>query len=328
MTIPQIRELHVDWPNLATLAWDGDDLLDVTTGRRMSADGTISKGTYYMPFAFDRAIAQTHKKTRWAACYANRGTKALLFKNGTVHRELNRSYYCANAFDYPIVLAVGKQDRMTVIHCPNEFNLLEIEDADSGEVIARGKSEDMEFHSRLEVSEDSQFLLDSGWFWHPWCSAAVFELKYEEPNSFPGAPLFTANHEIDSAAFLGKQHVVVSAVANYQGENTRTGDLLEAQLGVWSLKERKWISQVDVGPPIGMLMPWREWVVSFYENPKLIELVTGKIVKQWGDIYSGKQIGPIDLGNPAPPPMAIDARNGRFAIATSGGATIVQLTQR
>jgi hypothetical protein len=72
-------------------------------------------------------------------------------------------------------------------------------------------------------------------------------------------------------------------------------------------------------------MPWKEWVVSFHEHPKLIELATGKIVLRWDKIYSGKQVGPIELGDPPTPPIATDASRGRFAVADSENVTLISL---
>jgi hypothetical protein len=65
-------------------------------------------------------------------------------------------------------------------------------------------------------------------------------------------------------------------------------------------------------------------VVSFYGQPKLIELGTGQIVHRWDQVYSGKQVGPIDLGDPPPPTVAIDWHRGRFAIADSTKITVIE----
>ena len=252
-------------------------------------------------------------------------------KNGSVHRELNRSYYCAKAYDYPITIGTVAGDRVVVIHCPNSFNLLEIEDAETGAVLDSLESRDMEFHSRLSLSQNGQYLIDAGWFWHPWCGAAVFEIVQSEDASVqfaratPFSIPFSAQDEIDSIAFRGNSHLVVSSVSDYSGEEPRPGSLLPRQLGVWSLAEQKWESAVDLSEPTGMLMPWKEWVVSFYNHPKLIELATGKIIHQWDNVYSGKQVGPIELGDPPPPAIALDPLNGRFAVADSKAVTLVSL---
>jgi hypothetical protein len=75
-----------------------------------------------------------------------------------------------------------------------------------------------------------------------------------------------------------------------------------------------------------MLMPWRDWVIGFYECPTAIEIATGKIVHRWDNIFSGRQVGSIDLGDPPPPPMALDSQGGRFAVQGPDGIVIVTLS--
>src|SRR6185437_3025264 len=95
----------IECPGASTLGWDGDVLVEVTTGGRISPDGGVSSGTFHTPYSFDRAVCLRVDNTLWSVAYTNRGTKALLFKNWKIQRELNRSYYCAEAYDYPIALA-------------------------------------------------------------------------------------------------------------------------------------------------------------------------------------------------------------------------------
>jgi hypothetical protein len=94
---------------------------------------------------------------------------------------------------------------------------------------------------------------------------------------------------------------------------------------VSGLVERRWESKVDLNEPTGAFMPWKDWIVSFYDHPKLIELGTGQIVHRWDKVHSGKQVGPIDIGDPPPPPMAIDWHRGRFAVADSTQVRVVTL---
>lgn len=91
----------------------------------------------------------------------------MLYRNWKQQRELNRSYYFAKDFDYPIALAAISGGRVVIIHCPNSYDTVEIEDAETGEVLGKKKSDKMEFQSRLSVSADGRFLLSRGWFWHP-----------------------------------------------------------------------------------------------------------------------------------------------------------------
>ena len=185
----------------------------------------------------------------------------------------------------------------------------------------------MEFHSRLALSGDGRFLLDAGWFWHPWCGACVFDLRQvsESPSLIGENTAFSSNIEIDCAAFLGNKRLVVSSFPDDPDGDASPGDLGPRQIGVWSLDDRRWESKADLSEPTGLVMPWKEWVVSFYGHPKLIELATGRIVHRWDKIFSGKQIGPIELGDPPPPPIALDPNEGRFAVANSTGVTIVSL---
>jgi hypothetical protein len=248
-------------------------------------------------------------------------------KNGSIHRELNRSFYFAGDYDYPIALGEDPLGSILVFHCPNKFDLLEIEDAESGKQIDTLRSRDMEFHSRLGLSPNGRFLIDAGWFWHPWCGAAVLEIVHTDEGSirFCKDAIFAAQDEIQSISFMEDARLIISSALNYFGEKPRPGSLGPKQLGNWSINDRRWESIADLNEPTGPIMPWKEWVVSFYEHPKLIELTTGKIVHQWERIYCGKQIGPIELGDPVPPPMAFDPLNGRFAVADSKTVTIVTL---
>jgi len=326
-----MRFTDISWPEAVTLIWDGEEILDITTGQRGNFDGSLTRRLQNMTFRFDRALGLRSRGVHWAVAYANRNTKSLLFKNGKIQRELNRSFYCAEAYDYPIAIGEVSGGRVVLVHCPNEFDLLEIEDAETGTVLDSLKSKEMEFHSRLNFSPDGRLLIDAGWFWHPWCGAVVFEIAQAGDGTprFSKSPAFcaaySAKNEIDSVAFLGNTHLIVSSVSDYLGEEPELGSLCPKQLGIWSLTEQRWESKVDLSEPAGMLMPWREWVVSFYDHPKLIELATGKVVHRWDKIYSGKQLGPIQLGDPPPPPIAMDPLQGRFAVAGSKIVTLVSL---
>lgn len=326
-----MKQVDISWPDAATLTWDSEEILDITTGQHGNFHGLVTQRVQNMTYRFDRALGLRSRGIHWAVAYTNRNTKALLFKNGKIHRELNRSFYCAEAYDYPIAIGEVAGERIVLAHCPNGFDSLEIEDAETGMVLDSLKCKEMEFHSRLSFSPDGRFLIDAGWFWHPWCGAVVFEIAQtgDGPPRFSKDPafceVFSAKNEIDSVAFLENTRLVVASVSDYLGEEPEPGSLCQKQLGIWSLTERRWESKVDLSEPAGMLMPWKEWVVSFYDHPKLIELATGKVVHRWNTIYSGKQLGPIELGDPPPPLIAVDPIQGRFAVAGSKTVTLVSL---
>jgi len=229
----------ISWLGAATLMWDGEEILDITTGQRGNFDGSVTQRTQNMTYRFDRALGLRSHGIRWAVAYTNRNTKALLFKNGKIHRELNRSFYCAEAYDYPITIGKVAGDRVVLAHCPNEFDSLEIEDAETGEVLDSLKCKEMEFHSRLSFSLDGRYLIDAGWFWHPWCGAVVLEIGQGNDGNprFNKSPVFSAvfsaQNEIDSVVFLGNTHLIVSSVSDYLGEQPNPSRLSPKQLGTW-----------------------------------------------------------------------------------------------
>jgi hypothetical protein len=322
------RELKFELPLMSTMHWDGEGVFDVTSGVRVRMDGVKSSSHLLTVYEFDRAIGLHHRGVVWTVAYANRQTKAAVFRNGKLLRELNRSFYCAHAYDYPIALAVSPADRAIVIHCPEYFDILEIEDLETGTTLARlPKTPEMEFHSRLAVSHDNRYLLDAGWFWHPFGGACVFDLPslIQTPERASAVVTFEGPAEIDSAAFLNGDKVVVTSTDEDTDSAEQSERLGRMQLGVWSLTEKKWSSKVNLAEPSGMIMPWREWVISFYGYPKAIDPKTGTVVYRWQHLYSGKQIGSVDLGNPEPPPIALDPRNGRFAVASASAVHIITL---
>lgn len=323
--ISRIRQIACR--EISTLAWDGDNLIDATSNLRIHLDGTRTNRLFNIGYPFDRGQALRTPETLWTIAYENRGTKAALLKNGRIHRELNRSFNCAKAFDYPLAIAEASPGRAVIIHCPHSYDTVEFEDAETGEMLASRKSDGMEFHSRLAVSPDARNLISAGWFWHPICGLWLCTIRDSQRDEIDPSHdfAFSFGAEIDSAAFLGNDRIVVSTNAEVVNEEVPANGLGPLHLGVWSIANRRWESTVPINEPTGLMMPWREWVVSFHDHPKAIELATGSVVQTWDLLYSGRQVGAIELGDPAPPPMALDALNGRFAIADLEGVTVISM---
>ena len=83
---------------IRSLCWRGDELIDwVGGGRRFALDGAEHRAAVYYSYVFDAAIASPDG--RFAVIYQNCGTKGLLLEDGKIVRELNRSYYCADAYE-------------------------------------------------------------------------------------------------------------------------------------------------------------------------------------------------------------------------------------
>jgi hypothetical protein len=256
-----------DWQLIPTtrrvvaLDWDGDDL--VSGDYRWAPDGTTNdprmvRGEIWPPFD------QTITFGGYRAVYAERGTKALLMRGGKLIRELNRSYYRAGSSDYPIALGALPDGREVVVHCPEKYNVLEVEDAATGERLTTGPRKPAdEFHSRLSISPDGRHLLSAGWVWQPMGFAEVFDLvdALRDPTLLDGAgmtPLMTAvDGEVWSACWLDDDHLAVSA----------GGSELSGQFGVWSLAAGDWTFLTTVDFPIGVTVPVGDRLLCLYGHP-------------------------------------------------------------
>jgi hypothetical protein len=317
----------IECADVLPLAWDEDDLVEPMTGRRIALDQPLARRAFSLGYPFDRTLCARGLDAFWTLAYDNRGTKAVLYKNWKEHRELNRSYYFAKTFDYPIALTSINNGRVVIVHCPNSYDTVEVEDAETGEMLGKKKSDKMEFQSRFSMSEDGRFLVSAGWFWHPlgaaWlCPISAIIGTDEHCEAEVG---FSFGSEIDAAAFLGNDHIVVTSTSEVVNNDVPISGLGPLQLGVWSIPDSKWVSVVPLQEATGSIMPWKEWVISFHEHPKAIELATGKVVHVWNQLDSGIQIGSIELGEPPPPVMALNPQRGMFAVCDSNGINIVSL---
>ena len=169
-------EIVLDASNVRSLIWAGDRLTDyVAGGVRYELTGTMVRASVRYAYDFDCAL--NAPDTPFAVIYERLGTKALLLKNGTIIRELNRSFYHANVYEYPICL-FKYRDRVLLVHCPESYNRLEIDDAETGERLTTRTTESADFfHSRISANPSGTRLLSAGWVWHPWDSVIYFDVE-------------------------------------------------------------------------------------------------------------------------------------------------------
>jgi len=168
-------ELAAHW--LHSLCWRGDTLVDLLGhGTIYHLDGQVERRSRAYAYPFDAVVACD----RFAVLTQTLGTKALLVDLDTRRdlRELNRSYYHATDYDYPITLFHLPDGRVAIAHCPDDYCTLELELAETGERLTRreAKSADI-FHTRLAASPDGRFLAENAWVWHPWNIIACFDLE-------------------------------------------------------------------------------------------------------------------------------------------------------
>src|SRR5438093_13759071 len=86
-----------------SLCWLGDRLVDwAGGGHQIGLDGEVYEEPVNYAYTFDAAIVSP--SGRYAVIYTRLGTKGLLLDNGKIVREFNRSFYHANAYEYPVAL--------------------------------------------------------------------------------------------------------------------------------------------------------------------------------------------------------------------------------
>lgn len=320
----------IDDSNIESLLWCGDALIDwVGGGKTIELDGrTVSSRVFYA-YRFDAAVMSP--SGRFVFIYERLGTKGLLLQNTTIVREVDRSYYHANVYEYPVCFATLPNGREALIHCPEDYCRLEIEDAETGERLtesATRKPADF-FHSRLVVDASNRWLLSAGWFWHPFDAAKVFSIAeaIANPPSIDDSELFPLQSvEISTATFRGSSEILVSTSKETFSEGEYAVDEFEpSSIGVWDIANRSIRFKVPISEPAGNLMPINEdYAVAFYKHPKLVNLRTGEITNRIPELNCGEQTSSIIHHHDKPPAIACDVAKRRFAVATDKQVVVVQ----
>lgn len=159
-----------------SLVWEGDELVDwVNGGMRFRLDGSAVESRVRYGYRFDAVCASNG----YAVIYERLGTKGLILRNGVILREISRSFYRADDYEYPICLWTGSQGRTLMAHCPEEYNRIEIDDVQTGErLTGAGDREPSDFfHSSLQASPGGTRLLSAGWIWSPWETVCFFDVS-------------------------------------------------------------------------------------------------------------------------------------------------------
>jgi hypothetical protein len=314
-----------------SLCWNGDVLIDWAGGNRVIAlDGNVSQTSVYWSYRFDAAVQSP--SGRFAVIYERLGTKGIVLEQGKFIREVNRSFYHANAYEYPIVLFQGPDGRELIAHCPDHYNQIEIEEAATGKQLTQTSSRkpDDFFQSRLAVSPGARRLLSAGWYWHPADSASAWLIiaALEDARTLDslGPPSTSSPAEINSAVFIDDERIVVSSnpesdMFNDEGDSPfRPGTL-----AVFHFESKRFEDVVIIDGPIGQMMWLGDGhVVGFYEHPKVIDVATGAVVCRWPDIETGKQSSSI-IGHVGQlPHIALDPAGKRFAVASADRVTVIQ----
>src|SRR5882672_5196828 len=163
------RQSSFNATGIRSLCWRGDELVDwVGGGRAFALDGSERRARINDAYRFDAATASADG--RFAVIYERLGTEALLLHDGKILRQLNRDFYRAYAFEYPVVLFNEPGGRLLLAHCPTSYCRIELEDAETGQplVVSTERKPTDFFHSRLQASPQGKRVLSAGWVWSPW----------------------------------------------------------------------------------------------------------------------------------------------------------------
>jgi len=324
--------------DVRSLCWRGDELVDwVGGGRVFTSDGTERPARVRYAYRFDAATASPDG--RFAVIYERLGTKGLLLDDGRIVRELDRSFYQAEAYEYPVALFNDPGGRVLLAHCPGDYCRVQLEEVETGRRLTAStdrKPSDF-FHSRLAASPDGKRLLSAGWIWHPLSLVVCFDVaqaladpRHLDSGDAVSHALNPYLAEESSACWLDNDCIAVAASAEPEQDEV-DGDveprLRPSGLAVYDVTNRACLRAFQFDEPAGTILGiGKRHVVSLYRHPKLIDLSTGKIIHVWTELQSGLQDGSIVWGlegEAKPPAMALDHAGKRFAIVNRDTVTVI-----
>ncbi|MGC0312351.1 hypothetical protein [Kitasatospora acidiphila] len=317
---------------VGSLWWDGDELVDlVGGGRRWQLDGAARDTSIRWGHPFDQAVVSP--SGRYAVIYVERGTKGIVvdLSGPKVVREIDRSYYHSSDYDYPVALGQLPDGREILVHCPEHYNELQIDDLETGQRLTEGARQSADvFHSRLAVSPDGRHLLVAGWLWAPLGVALAYDLAAALAD--PGAldedtmlhPFAGIDAEVASACWLDGDRLAL-ATTDESLEWDETPALGTRQLGVWSLSQRRWLHHSAVDYRIGSLLARGSQVVSLYDHPQLIDTETGTVIAQWPEVRVPEKDGAFGVTHIPTPVAAISPDGTRLAVAQEDGIALIEL---
>ncbi len=325
--------MHVELTHLEnaphrTLCFQGESLVDWLDGHRHFLDGRPSErfGVGH-GYRFDAAVGLGDV----SVVYEQQGTKGVLRRaNGVLApgnfvelgvdllREIDRSFYQAEVYRFPVALLRLPDGREAIAHCPRGYEVLDLELLDGTRLTSRDGPHPDVFHSRLAASPDGRWLLSLGWVWQPFCVVGVWDVEraLREPAhlSSAGLPVMPEwDAEVVGAAFCGEQLVVSRD---------------DGTLGVFDLREERYVASHQVGAAGTLLMAAGPVHVAALDGtPRVYSLATGQEVLTVTGLPAipGEHQPSVSLEPPAFPVVARDPERGRFAVGDGKKISVVTL---
>ncbi|GAA2362786.1 hypothetical protein [Dactylosporangium salmoneum] len=313
-----MRRIETERP-VVSLHWAEGEPVDLIDG----AAGRSYRGR------FDQVVVSP--SGRYSVMYAERGTAGLLLRDGEPLRELIRAEYSAEDYDYPVAVGVLPDGREVVVHCPEEYNVLRIDDAETGRPLLSGDRRPMDvFHSRLAISPGGRHLLAAGWYWHPYGVCMVFDLRQalDDPAVLDDGgvmPIDAVDAEVESACWLDADRLVVATTLDGPRDRGVEGALGSGHIGVWSIGAGAWTHRATLDRPAGTMLPCGDRVVALFGHPRVLDPTTGKALAEWPDVDSGTKSGSYGVTHVPTPIAAVDPDGRRLAVAQSYGVAVVDL---
>lgn len=324
-----------------SLVWQGDVLVDwVAGGTQYHLDGSTENSNIHFGYRFDKATALADGSA--IVIYEELGTKGLVIQNElekpqykTIDagnrtfsfkqyalREINRSYYHADVYSYPVALFRLPNGRPAILHCPEEYDCLEIDLLENGKRLTASEERDPAgvFHSRLQISPSGRYALSAGWVWHPVEGLWVFDLHraLEDPTHLDGKNGMEV--DVASATFLADDRVVLAITPDTcYGE----GDLLgKSQLNIYDPGTEEVLHRVGVDLERVALLPTQDdrYVWDVYQYPKVIELQSGQIVAAMPEVAISVTASSFSADET---PCALHPDGTRLAVAQEEGIVVV-----
>lgn len=324
-----------------SLCWRDDALVDwVGGGNSWAMDGRFTSASRSWGYRRFNAVA-ADSTGHWALVHERTGTAGLLIHGGRIIREIHRSPYHADAFEYPACL-FERSGRVLLAHCPDNYARLEIDDAESGERLTKSTSrkEPDFFHSRLAVSPGGRTLLSAGWVWQPWDAVLWFDVDaaMRNPSTLDAlnGPELSRNvclSEESSAAWLDNDRLLIGGSSepedteeSAETDRQHPGPRLKPNsMAVFDIPTRNYTMAIELGHPPGRMMrAGPNHVLTFYKHPRLVSLQSREVILEWADIDSGEMVSSIVHDRPYPV-LALDPLRGRFAVAGKDVIEVIEL---